>query len=483
MENLIQIAISLSTEKHISVLLDKILTEAMRITNCDGGTVYIREKDGLSFQNMITLSKNVHLIRRDGVDFLPPVPMNRDHICARAALEKRTFNIPDAYEAVNFNLAGTRRYDEMNGYRTKSILVVPMEDEKGENIGVLQLINAQDSRGTAIPFDERDVSVIQALGSLAAVSLNNTLLQRAVSDILHSFVMVMVDAIDARSPYNANHTRSMVAYAQRFMDWLDAGDHGWRFQEKEKDPFLMSVWLHDLGKLVIPLEIMDKKSRLGGLEAGLHARLEVARLMERLRALEHPDQAAEAERRLRDLDWAGETLKKINQAGALTEEMQRQISILWEMRCLQSDGTEIPLLTEQEKTAVSVRFGTLTDRERGEIEKHVVYTRKLLSAMRFSGAYASVPEWASRHHELLNGSGYPDHLRGNELSRQVRLLTILDIYDALTAEDRPYKPPMPPERALAVLESMRDEGKVDGEILSLFKQSGAWRKETAAPRA
>jgi HD-GYP domain-containing protein (c-di-GMP phosphodiesterase class II) len=315
------------------------------------------------------------------------------------------------------------------------------------------------------------------------VSLNNTLLQRAVSDILHSFVMVMVDAIDARSPYNANHTRSMVAYAQRFMDWLDAGDHGWRFQEKEKDPFLMSVWLHDLGKLVIPLEIMDKKSRLGCLEAGLHARLEVARLMERLRALEHPDQAAEAERRLRDLDWAGETLKKINQAGALTEEMQRQISILWEMRCLQSDGTEIPLLTEQEKTAVSVRFGTLTDRERGEIEKHVVYTRKLLSAMRFSGAYASVPEWASRHHELLNGSGYPDHLRGNELSRQVRLLTILDIYDALTAEDRPYKPPMPPERALAVLESMRDEGKVDGEILSLFKQSGAWRKETAAPRA
>lgn len=479
MDQLIQIAISLSTEKRISVLLDKILAEAMRITNCDGGTVYIREKDVLCFHNVVTLSKHVHLIRKDDEDILPPVPLDRDHICARAALEKRTINIPDAYEAVKYNLAGTRRYDQMNGYRTKSLLVVPMEDEKGANIGVLQLINAMDDRGEVVPFAKKHESVIQALGSLAAVSLNNTLLQRAVSDILHSFVMVMVDAIDARSPYNATHTRSMVAYARRFIEWLDTGDYGWRFQENEKDPFLMSVWLHDIGKLVIPLEIMDKRTRLDGLEKGILTRLEVARLMERLRALEHPQQAADAEQKLRDLNWAEEALIHLNQAGFLTEEMEKQVKKLEEMRCLRSDGSSIPLLTEEERAAVSVRRGTLTNQEREEMEKHVVYTRKLLSAMRFSGVYASVPEWASRHHELLNGSGYPDHLAGDQLPRQVRLLTILDIYDALTADDRPYKPPVPPENAFAILESMRDEGKVDGEILSLFRQSGAWRKEPA----
>ncbi len=474
MDRLVQIALALSTEKEIGALLDRILTEAMEWTDCDGGTVYIREQDHLVFQEMITLSMGTHSIRRDGQDLLPPVPLNRSHVCSCAALERRLFNIPDVYEAGDFNFTGTRVYDAMNRYRTKSMLVVPMEDEQNRCIGVLQLINARDPDGAIVPFPREAEEIVRALASLAAVSLNNTRLQQAVNEILHSFVSVMVDAIDARSPHNAAHTRHMAGYARRFMDWLKTADVPFRIPEEEQDPFLMSIWLHDIGKLVIPLEIINKPTRLGALEAPLHARLQTGRLMDRIRALESPADAAGAEAHSRSLQQALETIGRLNHAGFLTEEDLAELRRISALTCQTADGETVPLLTDDEKTALSIRRGTLTDAEREEIQRHVVYTQKLLSRMRFSGVYESVPEWAGNHHELLNGSGYPAHLTAEQLPWQVRLLTILDIFDALTAEDRPYKPPMSPEKAIAVLEDMRDAGKIDGDLLSLFKKSNAW---------
>lgn len=475
-DRLIQIAIALSAEKDTSRLLDRILREAMDFTSCDAGTVYVRENDFLMFHNMVTLSKGVHLIRRGDERLLPPVPLSRTHVCACAALEGKLINIPDVYRDDVYNFAGTRNYDAVNDYRTQSMLVVPMEDDRGKCIGVLQLINAMDGTGAVIPFSKETESVVQALGSLAAVSLNNALLQQAVSDILHSFVSVMVDAIDARSPFNANHTRSMVRYASRFLDWLEQADRGVSFSPEEKDPFLMSVWLHDLGKLVIPLELLDKSTRLGALEGPLLARIDIARLMEKLRGLEHPEEARDAERDLEALGKARETLLHVNAAGYLDDETLSRVEEIAAMRCRTADGGVVPLLTPQEKEALCVRRGTLTEGERAEIQRHVVYTRRLLDKMKFSGAYQAVPRWAAAHHEFINGTGYPDRAAGDQLPKEARLLTILDIYDALTAEDRPYKPPVPPERAFSILEGMRDEGKLDGEILALFKESGAWKK-------
>lgn len=476
---LINIAIALSTEKQIDALLDRILTEAVDITNSDGGTVYILEDGKLCFQNVITRSKGVHLVRKGSEHLLPPVPMSETHVCACAALRRRLINIPDVYQSTLYDFSGPRRYDQFNNYHTQSMLVVPMEDEQGQCIGVLQLINAQDEAGSIIPFDAEYESIIRALGSLATVSLNNNRLQRAVSDILHSFVMVMVDAVDARSPYNANHTRNMVTKAQRFIQWLNSGDHGWRFTEEEIDPFLMSVWLHDIGKLVVPLEIMDKQTRLGVLEERVMARIEVAVLMERIRALDHPEEETSATEQMQALTMARETILRANVAGFLDQGLLDQVNALKDMCCMASDGRSIPLLTPEEFKALTVRKGTLTQSERAEMERHVVYTRRLLNNMKFSGSYSMVPTWASAHHEYLDGSGYPDHIKADQLPREVRLLTILDVYDALTAEDRPYKRPIPPERAFSILESMCSEGKMDREILMLFRESEAWRTASA----
>ena len=478
-DRLIQIAIALSVEKDTSLLLDRILKEAMDYTGCDAGTVYVREGDFLAFHNMVTLSKGVHEIRREKEQLLPPVPLSRTHVCACAALEGKLINIPDVYRDSAYNFTGTRNYDAVNDYRTRSMLVVPMEDDRGRCIGVLQLINALDGAGSVIPFPREAESVVRALGSLAAVSLDNALLQQAVSDMLHSFVAVMVDAIDARSPFNANHTRSMVRYAARFLDWLEKEKRDASFSPEERDPFLMSVWLHDLGKLVIPLELLDKSTRLGALEEPLKARIDIALLMERLRGLEHPEEAGDAARAYKALGEARETLLRVSSAGYLDDETVARVEEISRMHCLAADGTMIPLLLPEEKEALSVRRGTLTAGERAEIERHVVYTRRLLNKMKFSGAYQDVPDWASAHHEYLNGTGYPDRVTGEQLPKEARLLTILDIYDALTAEDRPYKPPMTPEKAFEVLKSMRDEGKLDGKWLALFEESGAWRKREA----
>lgn len=477
-DRLAAIAIALSAEKRLGALLDLILGEAMSLTNCDAGTVYVRRNDTLRFGNMVTLSKGIHVtVSDEDEDILPPVPMDRRHVCACSALDGRVINIPDVYNTKEYDFSGAQKYDALNSYRTCSMLVIPMEDEKGRNIGVLQLINAMDGDGKTIPFDPGYERIVSALASLAAVSLNNSRLSKAVYDILHSFVTVMVDAVDARSPYNANHTRSMVRYAERFLAWLDETDSPLRFAEEEKDPFLMSVWLHDIGKLVIPLEIMDKPTRLGPAEERILARLDVAQLAEKLRAATRPEEMEEAEAAYRRLEEARALILRANAAPFLDDETLASLRNLGGTDCLCASGSRVPLLKPAELEALCVRRGTLTEGERKEIENHVVYTARLLGRMRFGSDYASVPNWAGAHHEFLNGSGYPQHLKAEELPREVRLLTILDIYDALTAEDRPYKPPMPPERAFTVLESMRDEGKLDGEILELFRRSGAWKKD------
>ncbi|MBR1478484.1 MAG: GAF domain-containing protein [Lachnospiraceae bacterium] len=476
LDRLIKINIALSAEKDIHNLLELILKEAMEITNCDGGTMYVKEKEYLHFNNMITKSKNFDKNNRNGDIGVPPVPLNRQHVCAVSALDHKRINIPDVYESKEYDFSGAQNYDRLNGYRTGSMLVIPMEDDKYNVIGVMQLINALDDDGKFIPFEEADEELIYALSSFAAISINNRRLAQNVNDILHSFVEVMVEAVDIRTPYNANHTRSMARYGRQFVEWLDTVDVGWRFTEEKKDPFIMSIWLHDIGKLQIPGRVMNKPTRLGQLKTEVFHRIEVAILMERLRALEKPDEEDEANRRIAMLKEAREDIEKADDAGFLSDELVMKLDTYKALTVTDSEGKDTKLLNEEEYTAISVRKGTLTEAERRIMEQHVSYTSQMLSKMKFDGDYEEVPLWAGAHHEFINGTGYPKQLSGDELSKEMRLLTILDIYDALTAEDRPYKPPMSPEKAFDVLKSMRDEGKLDGEILELFIRSNAWER-------
>ena len=236
----------------------------------------------------------------------------------------------------------------------------------------------------------------------------------------------------------------------------------------------MSVWMHDIGKLITPLEIMDKQSRLAGNYHLVLDRLEKIRLLARIAQLEGRMSGAQVEQTLLDIQQAEKLVCTVNEAGPLTDEQIEQVEQLAARTYIEEDGTVHSWLTGQEREQLMIRKGTLTSGERAVMQDHVEKTRMMLEQMALGDDYKDVLQWASQHHELLNGSGYPKGLKGDEICWEVRLLTILDVFEAMTAIDRPYKRPMPAEHALRILQEMADQGQIDQKLLALFEQSRAW---------
>lgn len=327
--------------------------------------------------------------------------------------------------------------------------------------------------------DGEKIGVIAQISDITETTmlfLSNKQLANQITNLMQSFVEVMVTAIEEKSPYNANHTKNMVGYASRYLNWLAEKGTLTEHTSAETAPLLMSIWLHDIGKLLVPPEIMDKPTRLAAAAKDVLHRIETALLMLKLKALTEPDSKTECAETEVKLLAAKDLIFTANTTGILDEETVGKLKEAGAIECMTADGSTVPLLNDEELEAITVVRGTLTSAERHIIESHVSLTAKLLSKMEFTGDYKPVPLWAGGHHELLDGSGYPDHLKADMIPWETRLLTIIDVYDALTAEDRPYKPPMAPEKAFAVLEDMAEHGKIDREILDGFRESNAWHR-------
>ncbi len=468
--------VSLSAERDRESLLSQILDTAMDLSNCDAGTLYLLEDDGLHFCRMVTRSMGIRQGGHADPISLPPVPMEPNYVCSWVVLHNEPINVADVHTDTRFNFSGSAKYDEMTGYRTKTMLVVPLANDRGDLIGAMQLINALDETGTTIPFASNVELLVMAISSQAAISLTNMLYAEQITSLLDSLVGALSAAIDERTPYNANHTRNMVRYASRFLDWLDDQGSGFRFDADKRRTFLLSVWLHDVGKLVVPLEVMDKESRLGPALENIRQRFRAMALLDRIAVLEGRLPEGEAERLAAIRETGMELIERVNKAGFVTDEELARIDALAARRYTDETGNIRNWLTEEEHRSLSVRKGTLTPEERAVMESHAAVTARILGHVSFPKTYAQVPKWAAAHHEYLNGKGYPQHLSAEEIPWEVRLLTILDVFDALTARDRPYKAPMPAEKALGILRSMVEEGELDGDILSLFEASKAWEE-------
>ncbi len=474
MERFLEVCKSLTSERDQEALLSAILDTAIDLACCDAGTLYLLEKEKLAFCRMVTRSLGIRQGGHGDPITLPPVPMEPRYVCSWAALHKKTINVEDIRTDTHFDFTGSIRYDAMTGYNTRSMHVVPMNNERGDLFGVMQLIIAQDAGGNTIPFPAEAEQMVTAIASLSAISITNMQYAEQINLLLDSLIGAMSEAIDERSPYNANHSRNMARYAEAFLDYLESSGHPWAFSRDKRRTFLMSVWLHDVGKLVVPLEVMDKESRLGAALPAVLERLRVIGLLGEISLLRGETGEAEARQLKTELRQAEELIRRVNGAGFLPDELLAQVDALAEKTYLDESGACLPWITEEERTALSVRKGTLTAAERSIMESHVVMTGHILAQVSFPKEYARVPQWAAAHHELLNGSGYPDHRKGESIPPEVRLLTVLDVFDALTARDRPYKQPMPAEKALSILHSMVEEGSVDGDILKLFEESKAW---------
>ncbi len=279
---------------------------------------------------------------------------------------------------------------------------------------MLQLINALDEDGNVIPFRTEYEQILSALGSQAAICLTNRQYAQQIQKMLDSFVRVMTTAVDERSPYTANHTNNMTLYAKRFINWLNRQQLGWSFNEKEEYIFLMSVRLHDIGKLITPAEIMDKKDRLGENYQRVMDRLDRIRLLTKIERLQGIIGEDGEKQLLEDAVQARELIDKVNEAGFLTDTLRDQVMELTARTYEEEDGTVQPWITKEERQQLLIKRGTLTEQERQIMQDHVEMTRRMLEQMEFGEEYKEVVTYAIQHHERLNGSGYPRGLRGDK---------------------------------------------------------------------
>ena len=475
-EKILEIGIQLTAERDYDELLSKIINCAMELTACDGGTLYLFEKDHLQF--CIMKNKSLGIDQKGTKDEkYPPVTMDEKNICAYAAIHREFLNIEDAYSSSRLDLSGPREYDKRTGYRTKSVLVFPLISHEDKLIGVVQLINAKNKDGEIIPFGKDCEKVLLSLGSQAAVAVANMRFVQEIEDLMISITQVFTDAIDTRIPYNYYHSRNVYLYVRLLVDYInsqhEAGKTDRFYKPAERDELLMAALMHDIGKLVIPNDIIDKTTRLGDkLELVLERfeRLALLYNIDYLQGRLGKDKWIEKKNYFLD---ARERVEEINRKPRLTEEDVAYIQNMSRMSYTDSNGQKISYLSLGETECLTVVSGNLTRGEREVICSHVEYTEKYLRKMNFGVRYPHIIEWAGAHHEFLDGSGYPRGLKGDEIPFEARILVVVDVFEALTSADRPYKKSMEEEKAFSVLDEMMAEGKVDPEVLGLFKEAVA----------
>ena len=352
--------------------------------------------------------------------------------------------------------------------QTRHSKIVPWHN--GDRIRQLYMVTSM------LLHEGRKIGVIIMFGDVTELMELKVRYARDVEALIDSLVKALSTAIDERSHYNGNHTRNMVKMAEAFLDWMEENGNPWQYDELRRREFIMSVALHDVGKLTVPAEIMDKATRLGPTLAAIQDRFTRVKLLSRIAALEGRISSAQHEKNLAEAEETLAFICRVNKGGFLSDEDLQKVLSLASRTFEDENGEMSPLLTEGEITKLSIRKGTLTPEERSLMQGHAFSTWNILNQVHFPAQYAHVPLWAASHHQLLNATGYGKGLAGPDIPREVRMLTILDIFEALTAKDRPYKPPMPLEKAWTVLDSMVQEGALDGEILSAFRQSHAWER-------
>ncbi len=474
-EKIMDIGIRLSTERDRNRLLLTILDKGMEITNCDASTLYLYEKEELHFKYMKTLSQGINRGSDGEVIDLPPVPMKEENVCSYAAIHQEVVNIPDVYASSRFDFSGPRQYDSLTGYRTQSQLVVPLANNENELIGVLQLINAMDETGSVIAFNEEYEIIIRALGAIAAIELTNLSYVEALKTQIYSFVEALTTALEERTPYNALHTRNVEKYASLLADYITQlhgeGKCEKTFDQARKEQLMLAALIHDIGKLAVPLSIMNKATRLNSRIEKIDDRFALLRALYEIDMLRGRITAAEYEETVKDLETELAFIHAIDVVDYVTDKDCEHIKKLAEKQHTGEEGAALSYLTPQEAECLAIRSGTLTLKERREMENHVVMTSRILEKVEFYKGFSMVPKWVGAHHEYLDGSGYPKGLKGDELDLETRLLTVVDIYDALVATDRPYKEPISRPKAIQILKDMAKKGKVDLQLVEWLDEA------------
>ncbi|MBU1106543.1 MAG: GAF domain-containing protein [Candidatus Riflebacteria bacterium] len=499
-----KIGIALSSEGDHDKLLELILTQSRNIAGADAGSLYLLEsEDQLRFK----LSQNVSLdwsVKENSV-----LPVNEHSICGHTASSKEPVNLLDAYDIPNtFPFTFNISYDQKSGYRSKSMLAVPMRNKNGEVLGVVQLINKRADYEEKIagqplgidqirPFDHDDVELLCSLASQAAVALENSRLYHDIKRLFEGFVKASIVAIESRDPTTHGHSERVaeltIALAREINNVDNGGLANIDFDQKKLTELRYAALLHDFGKVgvcenvlvkakkLFPYELDSLKERFRYIKKSLEAdfyreclEYTLENSIERF-LLIRPSLEAAFRSRIFEVQETLDFLIKANEPSVLDDGNFNRLLELGKKHHLGRDGLLTPMLTERETHVLSIRRGSLSEAERIEIESHVRHTFNFLSKIPWTKDLNRIPEIAYAHHEKLNGRGYPNHLSGNEIPIESQLLCVADIFDALTAQDRPYKPAVSVQKAIDILYMDVDQNHINRDIVDVFVKKQIYR--------
>jgi len=505
LDQLNDIGASLSDERDLKRLLEKIVLAAKQITRADGGTLYLVSDDHrqLCFE----------IVRTDslGIAFggcsdqpvsgkFPDLPLYRENgsandsmVAVAAAMTGKTINIADAYVAEGYDFSGTRQFDARTGYRSQSFLTVPMKNHEGEIIGVLQLINALDpASGKVAEFSPADQRLVQSLASQAAVALSNRQLVQQLEALFESLIKMINLAINETSPYTGGHCQRVPELTMMLAEAADACSEGplagFKLTDKDRYELRIAALLHDCGKMTTPQHIVEKATKLQTLHDRIDlidTRFEVIRRdaeVRKWRDIAEGRDPAEAQSEFFEICQKIAADRSILRQANIGSEQMADADIAQVRRIAQNyrwrdpNGEEQPFLTADELENLTIPSGTLTAAERDIIKHHIVATIRMLEQLPWPRHLKNVPEYAGGHHERMDGKGYPKGLKREQMSWQARIMGIADIFEALTAKDRPYKDGMTLSRALAILEKLSKNGHIDADLHAIFVQSEIYRR-------
>ncbi len=509
LEWLNEIGAALSSERDIDRLLEKILLAAKTITHADGGTLYrVNEANSaLRFEIVRNDSLGIALGGTSGNPIaFPDLPLrnaqgepNDSMVAVYAAMHATTVNIADAYNEAGFDFSGTRKFDERTGYRSQSFLTVPMKNHEGEIIGVLQLINSIDAATRRVaPFSQAEQRLAESLASQAAIALTNRQLISQLEALFESFISLINLAIDEKSPYTGGHCQRVPALTMMIAEAVNATVDGplAGFTMSDTDLYELKIagMLHDCGKVTTPVHVVDKATklqtiydRIGLIDTRfevLKRDMQIAALRKMLDLRTKVDPEGESAcwadywSAVETLDDEREFLRRTNVGGeAMSNEDQQRVRDIGSRHAWRNPaGVDAEFLSADEIENLTIRAGTLTAREREIINHHIVATIRMLEALPWPKHLGNVPEYAGGHHERMDGKGYPKGLTREQMSLQARMMGIADIFEALTARDRPYKQGMKLSQAIDIMKKFKANGHIDPDLFDVFLEKKVYRR-------
>ena len=498
LHRLSEIGMALSTEKNTDRLFEMILEEAKNITQADGRTLYSINEDGnLDFEILRNDSMNTIMGGTSGVE-IPYYPVhlwlddktpNQKNVSAYVALSGKTVNIKDAYQEEGFDFEGTKNFDKKSGYHSKSFLTVPLKNHESEIIGVMQLINAKNDKGEVISFSSEMQEQVESLASQGAVALTNKRLVEELKTLFEAFIKLIATAIDKKSEYTGGHCERVPVITMMLADAVSKVKKGryadFSMTDEERYELYIAAWLHDCGKVATPPHVVDKGTKLETIFDRieliktrmelLKRDAEIAFLRRQLNGVVEKEYDAKYFESIKQIDENIQFIEQCNVGGEYMEEaLQNRIKTIGSTQITINNKTQ-NLLTEDEISNLNIAKGTLTPEEREIINDHIAITIEMLEQLPYQKNLRNVPEFAGGHHEKLDGTGYPKGLNESQMSTQAKIMAIADIYEALTAADRPYKDGKKLSQAMRIMGFMKNDYHIDEDLFEIFVTSGVYK--------